>query len=127
MQLVSTRFCNLVFMESGEAYVGDGDGRQNLASREVPETKSISILSAQARLEDAKRDNEIRGQDKILLEVDGEAVGRELLAENVESALDILGPLVDDVEVGISLDETAGRSTDGTTHVGDEETTEARD
>jgi len=114
-------------MESGEAYVGDGDGRQNLASREVPETKSISILSAQARLEDAKRDNEIRGQDKILLEVDGETVGRELLAENVESALDILGPLVDDVEVGISLDETAGRSTDGTTHVGDEETTEARD
>lgn len=35
-------------------------------------------------------------------------MGGVLLAENVERALDIFGPFVDDVEFGVGLDETAG-------------------
>lgn len=48
-------------------------------------------------------------------------MGAELLAEDVESGTNIFGPLVDDVELSISLDETAWRSSDCGTHVGDEE------
>jgi hypothetical protein len=48
---------------------------------------------------------------------------RELLPKNVECTLNILRPLVDDITVGISLDQATGRCTNGTAHVGDEETT----
>lgn len=48
---------------------------------------------------------------------------RELLAKNVEGSLHILGPFVNDVEVGIGLNETTGRGTHGRAHVGDKETT----
>lgn len=39
------------------------------------------------------------------------------------SALNILGPLVDDVATGIGLNQTSRRGTESTSHVGDEETT----
>lgn len=42
---------------------------------------------------------------------------------NTYSSLNIFGPLVNDITLGVGLDETAGRSTHGTTHVSDEETT----
>ena len=45
----------------------------------------------------------------------------ELLTKDVESAGDILGPFVDDVEVGVRLDKTAGRGAHGGAHVGDVE------
>ena len=46
---------------------------------------------------------------------------RELLGQDVERALDVLGPLVDDIEVGVRLDEAAGGCADGAAHVGYEE------
>lgn len=39
------------------------------------------------------------------------------------SAVDILGPLVDNVTVGIGLDKAARGGTQGTSHVGDQEAT----
>ena len=49
----------------------------------------------------------------------------ELLAENVEGALNIqdLRVLGDDVALGVGLDKTTRGSTHGTAHVGDQETT----
>lgn len=48
---------------------------------------------------------------------------RELLPKNIECTLNVLRPLVDDVTVGIGLDQTTRRCTDSTAHVSDEETT----
>lgn len=103
--------------------VGDGDGRDDGPVLEVPEPESRSLLDAESGLENAERHNKVRSQDDLLLKVDAEAVGVELLAENVEGALNIFGPLVDDVTSGVRLDEAAGRGADGATHVSDEEAT----
>jgi hypothetical protein len=95
--------------------VGDGDGRDDFARVELPEAKRVCFLDAhgRSRLEDRDGDDKVGGQDELLVEVDGQTVRRELLAEDVESRRHIFGPLVDDVEVGISLDETAWRGSDG--------------
>jgi hypothetical protein len=50
-------------------------------------------------------------------------VRRELLSEDVECTIHILRPLVDDVEVGISFNQTTRGSSHGRAHVRDEETT----
>jgi hypothetical protein len=39
-------------------------------------------------------------------------MGRVLLPKNIQGACNILGPLVDDVEVGISFNETSRGGTD---------------
>lgn len=102
--------------------IRDGNRGDDLARAEFPEAKRISFLDAgNARgLEDRDGHDEVGCQDDVVLEVDGQAMRAELLAEDVEGRGNILGPLVDDVELGISLNEAAGRSTDGGAHVGDE-------
>lgn len=74
-------------------------------------------------LQDSDGLNEIGGKNQLLLPVNAKTVRRELLTKNVEGSLHILGPFVDNVEVGIGLDETTGRGTNGRTHVGNEEAT----
>ena len=54
----------------------------------------------------------LSSQDDVLVPVDCETVGRELLAEDVECGVNIFGPLVNDVEVGVSLDEATRGGTD---------------
>lgn len=61
------------------------------------------MLDSQAGLQDGDGNNEVRCQHDVLLPVDTEAVGGELLAQDVECAGDILGPFVDDVVVLICL------------------------
>jgi len=102
--------------------IRDGNRGDDLARAEFPEAKRIGFLDAgNARgLEDRDGHDEVGCQDDVVLEVDGQAMRAELLAEDVEGRGNILGPLVDDVELGISLNEAAGRSTDGGAHVGDE-------
>jgi hypothetical protein len=90
---------------------------------QVPEAESVGMLDSQAGLQDGDRNDEVRCQDDVLLPVDTETVGRELLAENVECASDILGPFVDDVVVGICFYEASRGCSYGRAHVGNEETT----
>lgn len=122
--------------------VGNGDGADDLAAGQSPEAKSVGLLNAEGRdgLENAQRHDKIGSQYDILLKVNAQTVRSELRSENVEllesvksskskriwetySALNILRPLVDDVTLGVGLDQTAWRSTKGASHVGDEETT----
>lgn len=115
------RYCVFVALE--DTHLGDGDGRDDGASVEVPQAQGIGLLDTKSGLENGDGNDKVRGENNLLVKVDAEAVGRELLAENVEGTLDILGPLVDDVATGISLNKTARSSANGTAHVGDEETT----
>ena len=103
--------------------VGDGDGGENLAAIEVPKTESVSPLDTSSGLKDGQRDDEVRGEDELVLPVDAQTMGRELLLKDVESALGVLRPLVENVTLGVSLNETAGGGADSTAHVGDEEAT----
>lgn len=122
--------------------VGDADGADDLAAGQGPEAESVSLLNAEGRdrLENAQRHDKVGCQDDVLLEVNAQTVRGELRSENVEllesarssgskimrqnySALNILRPLVDDVALGVGLDETAWRGTQSASHVGDEETT----
>lgn len=81
------------------------------------------MAHSKTRLQDSNRLDEVGSQDELLLPIDAKSVGRELLLKNVEGSLHILRPFVNDVKIGISLNETAGRSTNGRAHVGDEEST----
>ena len=60
----------------------------------------------QAWLQNRKGNDEIRGEDDVLVPVDTQAMWVELLSENVKGAGDIFWPLVDDIEVGICLYQT---------------------
>lgn len=102
--------------------VGDSDGGDDLAGVERPQAERVGLLDAERRdgLEDGHGDDKVRGQHDVVLKVDAQAVGAELLAEDVERALDILGPLVDDVTAGVSLDQAAGGAAHRAAHVGDE-------
>lgn len=93
--------------------VGDGDGGNDLAGVEFPEAEGVGTLDpkSRSRLKDRDGNDEVGCENELLVPVDGKTVRRELLAENVKGGLDIFGPLVDDVEVGISFDETSGRGT----------------
>ena len=64
------------------------------------------MLDAQGRLENGQGNDEVAGEEDVVLPVDTQAVGRELLPEDVERAGDILGPLVNNVEVAVRLHET---------------------
>lgn len=105
--------------------VGDGDGADDLARAEFPETEGVGLLNAvdAGGFEDGDWDDEVRGQDDVLLEIDAEAVRAELLAKDVQGRGHIFRPLVDDVELSIGLDETAWGRADCGAHVGDEEAT----
>lgn len=81
------------------------------------------MTNAKGGLEDRDWLDKVRSENELVLPVKAQTVRRELLSENVESTIHILGPLVDDVKVGIGFNQTTGSSTDGRAHVGDEETT----
>lgn len=103
-------------------HVRNSDSRDDLARLEIPKAKSISLLDTKSRLQNRDRNNKVRSKNNVLIKVHTQSVRRELLSKNVKSTLNILRPLMDDVTIGISLDQSAGRCTDGTAHVGDEET-----
>lgn len=105
--------------------IGDGDRADDLAGAQLPQAEGVGLLDTVdgSRLEDGDWDDEVRGQDDVVLEINGEAMGAELLAENIEGGRNIFGPFVDDVEIGIGFDETAWRRADSRAHVSDEETT----
>lgn len=106
-----------------KTYVRNGNGGNNGAGFEIPEAKSVSLLNAGGRLKDRQGHDKVRGEDDVLVKVDAQAVRGELLSKNVESALNILGPLVDNVARGVGLDQTAWRSANSTAHISDEKTT----
>lgn len=103
-------------------HVRNSDSRDDLARLEIPKAKSISLLDTKSRFQNRDRNNKVRSKNNVLIKVHTQSVRRELLSKNVKSTLNILRPLMDDVTIGISLDQSAGRCTDGTAHVGDEET-----
>lgn len=74
------------------------------------------------RLQDSDGLDKVRSQNELLVPVNAQSMGRVLLPQDVQSALDIFGPLVNDIKVFISLDQTARAGTQGRTHVGDVET-----
>ena len=104
-------------------YVRDLDGADNFPLAEVPQSESVGLLNSEGRLEDRDGGDEVGGQHDVLLEVDGKTVRNELLLEDTENAGDILGPFVDNVEVGIGLNKTARGGAKSGTHVSNEETT----
>lgn len=87
-------------------HVRDGDGRNDRPVRQVPQSQGAGLLNTQGRLEDRDGNNKVRGQDDALIEVNSQTVGAELLAENVQRASNILRPLVNDISLGVRLDET---------------------
>jgi hypothetical protein len=103
--------------------VGDGDGVDDGAAVVVPETESVGVKDLGEGLENSGGNDEVGGQDEVSLNVDGQTVGRELLAKDVEKARNVFGPLVNDIVVGIDLNETARGGADGRTHVGDQKAT----
>ena len=76
--------------------VGNGDSADDLAGIEFPKAESISLLDSKrrGRLENGDGNNEVRGEDELLVPVNGETVWAELLAENVQGGTNIFGPLV---------------------------------
>jgi hypothetical protein len=66
------------------ATVGDGDGRNDGACVQGPETEGVGMLDAKRRLEDGDWDDEIRSQEDVLLEVDRQPVRRELLLKDIK-------------------------------------------
>jgi hypothetical protein len=125
----SSSKCGRFLVTGDELYVldagavGDGDSAEDLARAELPEAQRVRLHNARGAsgFEDRDGYNEVRGEDDVVLVIDGEAVGRELLAEDVQRGGYIFGPLMDDVEVGIGFNEAARRSADSGAHVGDEE------
>lgn len=69
--------------------------------------------NSRGRLENGDGNNEVGREDDVLVPVDGEAVGGELLAEDIEGSRNVFWPFVDDIEIGVSLDKAAGGGTDG--------------
>lgn len=98
--------------------VGDSDGVGDGHILEVPQSESVGMQDTSGtRLEDRKRNNEVGGKTNLLLVINGETVGRELFSKNVQSTLNILGPLVDDVEVGIGFNQASRGGTEGSYQV----------
>lgn len=79
------------------------------------------MTHSSAGFQDRDGFDEIRSENELLFPINAQSMRRELLTQNVEGTLYILRPFVDDVKVGISLNETTGRSTHGRAHVSDEE------
>lgn len=89
------------------AAVGDGDCGDDGVGVEIPETESVGVLDSQRRFEDGDGHDEIGCEANAFFVIYGEAVGRKLRAQNVESSIDVIGVLVDDVEVRIKFYEAA--------------------
>jgi hypothetical protein len=106
-----------------DTHIRNSNSRNNSAALEIPEAESVGLLDTSSGLQNRQRDNKVRGEKDVLLKVNAETVRRELLPKDVEGAVNIFGPLVDNVALRVSLNEAAGGSTNGTTHIGDEETT----
>jgi hypothetical protein len=83
---------------------------------------SVTANDAKTRLEDRDRNNKVRSENDVLLEINVQSVGRELAAENLQGTLNILGPLVDNVVV-LGLNKTARGCSHSRAHVCVEETT----
>lgn len=68
------------------AAVGDLNGGDNLAVIKAPEAESVGFLDTKGgdRLENAQGHDKIGSEDNVLLKVDRQAVGAELLFKNVE-------------------------------------------
>lgn len=113
--------CILVLTRA--THVRNSDSRDNLARLEIPKSKCISLLNTKSRLQNRDRNNKVRSKNNILVKVHTQSVRRELLSKNVKSTLNILRPLMNDVTIGISLDQSTRGCTDSTAHVSDEETT----
>lgn len=101
--------------------IGNSDGVGDSTVRKPPEAKSIGSLNTKSRLENGDRNDKVRGKDQIVLKIDGETVGRELLAENVQGAFDVFRPLVDDVVVLVGLDQATRGCTNRGALVGNKE------
>lgn len=103
-------------------YIRNGDGVENFLGVKIPQTESVSMANSRAGLQDTDRLHEVRSQDKVLLPVNTQPMRRVLLAKYVQRALYIFRPLMNDVEVGIRLDQTARRGAHCRSHVSDVET-----
>jgi hypothetical protein len=79
----------------------------DLAVVETPETKGGGLLDAECGLEDGQRHNIVRCKHDVVFPVNAQAMGTELFAQDIESPLNILGPLVNDITFGIGLNETS--------------------
>lgn len=62
------------------------DRGYNLAAIELPQTQRVCLLDAKSRdgFENAKWNDKVGSEDKVVLEVDTQAVWCELFTENVE-------------------------------------------
>lgn len=107
----------------GETDVRNGDGADDGLGVQIPQAQGVRTPDAEGGLEDGHGLDKVRGENQLPLPVDAQTVRRELLSQNVQQAGRVLRPLVDDVEVGIRLDQTAGRGADSRAHIGDVETT----
>ena len=92
-------------------YIWNSNGADNLSVVISPETKGVVTVDTKSRLENGNRDNEIRSQDEVLLEIDCESVRVELLSQDVKGAGDISWVLSNDIKVAVCFDETTGRCT----------------
>lgn len=81
------------------------------------------MLDFCARLEDGYRRQEVGGQYKVLIPVNGKTMWVKLLVENAQDAWNVLWPLVDDVVISICLNQTTRRSASSRAHVRKKEAT----
>lgn len=115
--------CSQSFLPQWSTHIRNSQGVENLLRIQIPKTKRVGTTNTQTRLEDTDRFHKVRGENELVLPVDAETVRRELLSQDVEGTLHIFGPLVDDIEVGICLDETSRTGAHRRAHVGDVEAT----
>lgn len=106
-----------------QTYIGNGNGANDGASREIPQAQRVGLLDAQSGLQDRDGNDKVRSQNDVAVPVDRQPMGGVLLPEDVEGAGHVGqgGPLGNDVKVLVRLDQAAGRSADRGAHVRDEE------
>ena len=97
----------------GGTHIRNRQRTNNTPLPQIPKPQRIRALLARSRLQNAQRHDKIARQNHVLVPIDCQPVGGELLAEDVERAGDVLGMLGDDVVVCVCLDEAAGGGADG--------------
>jgi len=85
--------------------IRDSKGVDDSASLQIPEADSISTNDSQARLQNREGDNKVGCEDYTLLKINVQAVRRELRTKDVQSAIHIFRPFMDDVVVLVSFNE----------------------
>lgn len=120
--LISTKTGGQDKKKKSETHVRNCNRVEDLLGVQIPQTKSVCMPDLRDRLQDSDGLDKVRSQNELLLPVNTQSMGRVLLSQDVESALDILRPLVNDVKVLISLDQTARAGTQSRAHVGDVKT-----